>query len=63
MNQSGVPAATTEPIIEPAEVPTIRFASIGSQPISVASGVEAAREPGAALDATCAKDESYPHRG
>ena len=37
MNQMGVPAATIEPIIEPAEVPTIRFASIGSQPVSVAS--------------------------
>ena len=37
MNQTGVPAATIEPIIEPADVPTIRFASIGSQPVSVAS--------------------------
>ena len=37
IHQTGVPAATTEPIIDPAEVPTIRVASIGSQPVSVAS--------------------------
>src|SRR5688500_4475639 len=36
MNQIGVPAPTIEPIIEPAEVPTMRVASIGSQPVSVA---------------------------
>jgi hypothetical protein len=37
MNQTGVPAATIEPIIDPADVPTMRLASIGSQPVSVAS--------------------------
>ena len=30
-----------EPIIDPAEVPTMRFASIGSQPVSVASAESA----------------------
>ena len=37
MNQMGVPEATIEPIMEPAEVPTMRVASIGSQPVSLAS--------------------------
>ena len=41
MNQIGVPAATIEPIIEPAEVPTMRFDSIGSHPVSVASAERA----------------------
>ena len=37
MNQGGTPAASSAPIIAPAEVPTIRSALAGSQPVSWAS--------------------------
>jgi hypothetical protein len=37
MNHGGTPDASSAPIIEPAEVPTMRSALIGSQPVSVAS--------------------------
>ncbi len=43
MNQMGVPDATIEPIMEPAEVPTMRVASIGSQPVSRGEGGERLR--------------------
>lgn len=42
MNQGGTPAATRAPIIDPAEVPTMRSALPGSQPVSSAI---AARPP------------------
>ena len=37
MNQGGRPLAQSDPIIEPAEVPTMISAVDGSQPVSVAS--------------------------
>ena len=37
MNQGGTPDAHSAPIIEPAEVPTMWSALIGSQPVSCAS--------------------------
>src|SRR2546421_1770796 len=37
MNQGGTPDASSAPIIDPAEVPTMRSALAGSQPVSVAS--------------------------
>ena len=41
MNHGGTPDATSAPIIEPADVPTIRSALAGSQPVSVASASRA----------------------
>src|SRR5205085_3384209 len=37
MNHGGTPEASRAPIIEPAEVPTMRSALAGSHPVSVAS--------------------------
>ena len=37
MNQGGMPAATSAPIIDPADVPTMWSALPGSQPVSRAS--------------------------
>ena len=39
MNQGGTPAATSAPIIEPAEVPTMKSALPGSQSVSFASAL------------------------
>src|SRR2546423_10410019 len=36
MNHGGTPDASSPPIIDPAEVPTMRSALAGSQPVSVA---------------------------
>ena len=37
MNHGGMPAAVNAPMTEPAEVPTMRSALPGSQPVSSAS--------------------------
>ncbi len=63
MNQIGVPAATIEPIIEPAEVPTMR---VGLHGIPAGFGCERLQgpgKPGAALNSSRTEDETHPHRG
>ena len=41
MNQGGIPATHSDPITEPAEVPTTTSAVAGSQPVSSASASSA----------------------
>ena len=61
MNQGGTPAATSAPIIEPADVPTMYSALPGSQSVSVGEGAERAGEPRAAKHAARAEHQPNPH--